>query len=161
MSRCPTSRGDVPFDRIVTDAQFAVNLSDRRARLTAQAGPNDLFSMSTPSRTKFVATYFRGSNVVEGPLVGQGRNSVFECPAFRLAVQNLPSQPSHPPAVAIRGEDLRNNTRPNPEDIAFDAVLERAVYRGVSTDYQLKLADGQVVNASATSGQDQPAGQKV
>jgi ABC-type Fe3+/spermidine/putrescine transport system ATPase subunit len=151
------------FVYVTHDQEEALTMSDRVAvlnwgHLVQVDDPHALFRRP---RTRFVATFFRGSNVVNGKLVRQGRRSIFECSAFRVALPELSSQPAHPPAVAIRGEDLRIDGRRNPEDITFDAVLERVVYRGVYTDYQLRLADGQVVTASATSGQDLPAGQKV
>ncbi|MBL0404398.1 ABC transporter ATP-binding protein [Microvirga aerilata] len=151
------------FVYVTHDQEEALTMSDRVAvlnwgHLVQVDEPHALFRHP---RTKFVATFFRGSNVVEGKLVGQGRSSIFECSAFRVALPELPSKFAHPPAVAIRGEDLRINGHPSPEDITFDAVLERVVYRGVYTDYQLRLVDGQVVTASATSGQNLPAGQKV
>jgi ABC-type Fe3+/spermidine/putrescine transport system ATPase subunit len=151
------------FVYVTHDQEEALTMSDRVAvlnwgHLVQVDEPNALFRRP---RTKFVATFFRGSNVVQGKLVGQGRNSIFECSAFRVVLPEWSSQLAQPPAVAIRGEDLRINSRPDPEDITFDAVLERVVYRGVYTEYQLRLTDGQIVTASATSGQDLPAGQKV
>jgi ABC-type Fe3+/spermidine/putrescine transport system ATPase subunit len=151
------------FVYVTHDQEEALTMSDRVAvlnggHLVQVDEPHALFRRP---RTKFVASFFRGSNVVEGQLVGQGRDSRFECSAFRVALTQRLSSPAHPPAVAIRGEDLRINRRPKPEDITFEAVLERVVYRGVYTEYHLKLVDGQVVTASATSGRALPAGQKV
>lgn len=154
---------ETSFVYVTHDQEEALTMSDRvavlnRGHLVQVDEPYALFRRP---KTKFVATFFRGSNVVEGKLVGQGRGSVFECSAFRLAFPDMPSQPAYPPAVAIRGEDLRINARPKPEDIAFEAVLDRVVYRGVYTDYRLRLTDGQVVTASATSRRELPNGQTV
>jgi ABC-type Fe3+/spermidine/putrescine transport system ATPase subunit len=151
------------FIYVTHDQEEALTMSDRVAvlnwgHLVQVDEPHALFRRP---RTKFVATFFRGSNVVEGKQVRQDRNVIFECSAFRVTLPELSSQSSHPPAVAIRGEDLRINGPSSPDDVAFEAVLERVVYRGIYTDYQLRLADGQVVTASATSGQDLAAGQKV
>jgi ABC-type Fe3+/spermidine/putrescine transport system ATPase subunit len=151
------------FVYVTHDQEEALTMSDRiavlnRGRLVQVDEPHALFRRP---RTKFVATFFRGSNVVEGKQVRQDRNVIFECSAFRVALPELPSKSAHPPAVAIRGEDLRINGSSSPDDVEFEAVLERVVYRGIYTDYQLRLADGQVVTASATSGQDLPAGQRV
>ena len=151
------------FVYVTHDQEEALTMSDRVAVLNwghlVQIGePHALFRRP---KTKFVAAFFRGSNVVEGQLVNRGGSDVFECSSFRAVFPNSLAQPANPPAVAIRGEDIRIDSRPNPDDITFDAILERIIYRGVYTDYQLRLADGQVVTASATSGPDLPVGQAV
>ncbi|MDY0885483.1 ABC transporter ATP-binding protein [Dongia soli] len=154
------------FVYVTHDQEEALTMSDRVAvlnwgYLVQVDAPQALFRQP---RTKFVAQFFRGSNVVEGRFIGSGTQTVFDCAAFRLdcgAVAN----PANPPAVAIRNEDIRINAHSVGNvaegETAFDAVLERVVYRGIYTDFQFKLADGQIIVASATTNQDLASGARV
>lgn len=151
------------FVYVTHDQEEALTMSDRVAvlnlgHLVQIDEPHALFRRP---KTKFVAGFFRGSNVVEGRLASHDGSTAFECSAFRAEFPNSLTQPASPPAVAIRAEDIRINSQPNPGDVMFDATLERMTYRGVYTDYQLRLADGQVITASATAGQETPVGQTV
>ncbi|TXH32426.1 MAG: ABC transporter ATP-binding protein [Rhodospirillaceae bacterium] len=150
------------FVYVTHDQEEALTMSDRVAvlnwgYLVQIDAPLALFRQP---RTKFVAQFFRGSNVIEGRFTGSGAQTVFDCAAFRLdcgAVDNA----ANPPAVAIRNEDIRINPRATEHETTFDAVLERVVYRGIYTDFQFKLADGQIIVASATSGEALDPGAKV
>jgi ABC-type Fe3+/spermidine/putrescine transport system ATPase subunit len=151
------------FVYVTHDQEEALTMSDRVAvlnwgHLVQVDEPHALFRRP---KTKFVAGFFRGSNVVEGRLTSRSGSDVFECPSFYVVLPNSLAQPASPPAIAIRGEDIRINSQPNPDDVTFDATLERMIYRGVYTDYQLRLADGQVITASATPRQEIPVGQAV
>jgi ABC-type Fe3+/spermidine/putrescine transport system ATPase subunit len=151
------------FVYVTHDQEEALTMSDRVAvlnegHLVQVDEPHALFRRP---RTKFVAAFFRGSNIVEGQFVHSGGRDVFECSSFRVVLAHPLAQPARPAAVAIRGEDIRISRHPDPDDVTFDAILDRMIYRGVYTDYQLRLADGQVVTASATSGPELPVGQVV
>ncbi|HEX2135710.1 MAG TPA: ABC transporter ATP-binding protein [Microvirga sp.] len=151
------------FVYVTHDQEEALTMSDTVAvlnwgHLVQVDEPHALFRRP---KTKFVAGFFRGSNVVEGQLVRDDGKDVFRCPSFEVVLPDSLSQPASPPAVAIRGEDVRINSPTGPADITFEAILERMTYRGVYTDYQLRLADGQSITASATSGPDLPVGHPV
>ena len=151
------------FVYVTHDQEEALTMSDRVAvlnwgRLVQVEEPHILFRRP---KTKFVAGFFRGSNVVEGQLVRDVGKAIFRCASFQAELSNSISQPASPPAVAIRSEDIRINGPTGPDDISFEAILERMVYRGVYTDYQLRLVDGQTITASATSGSDLPIGRPV
>jgi len=151
------------FVYVTHDQEEALTMSDRVAvlnwgHLVQVDEPHALFRRP---KTKFVASFFRGSNVVEGQLVRDGGKNVFRCSTFQVVLPDPLAQPASPPAVTIRGEDIRINSQTGPDDIKFEAILERMTYRGVYTDYQLRLADGQSITASATSGPDLPVGQPV
>jgi len=151
------------FVYVTHDQEEALTMSDRVAvlnwgQLVQVDEPHALFRRP---KTKFVAGFFRGSNVVEGRLSSHSGSNVFKCSSFQAVLPNPLTQPASPAAIAIRAEDLRINSQPNPADITFDATLERMTYRGVYTDFQLRLADGQVIIASATSGPEIPVGQVV
>jgi ABC-type Fe3+/spermidine/putrescine transport system ATPase subunit len=151
------------FVYVTHDQEEALTMSDRVAvlnwgHLVQIDEPHVLFRRP---KTKFVASFFRGSNVVEGQIARSGGADVFECSSFHAVLSRPVTSPASPPAVAIRGEDIRINIGPWADDITFGAILERMIYRGVYTDYRLRLADGQVVTASATSGPEIPVGQAV
>jgi ABC-type Fe3+/spermidine/putrescine transport system ATPase subunit len=151
------------FVYVTHDQEEALTMSDRIAvlnwgHLVQMDEPQALFRRP---RTKFVAGFFRGSNIVEGHFARDKGKDVFRCSSFQLVLPASPTQPANPPAVAIRGEDIRIGGQASSDDIRFEGILERMTYRGVYTDYQLKLADGQMITASATSGRDLPAGQSV
>jgi ABC-type Fe3+/spermidine/putrescine transport system ATPase subunit len=151
------------FVYVTHDQEEALTMSDRGAvlnwgHLVQVDEPRALFRRP---KTKFVAGFFRGSNVVEGRLSSHSGSNVFQCSSFQAVLANSLTQPASPAAIAIRAEDIRINSRPAPADITFDATLERMTYRGVYTDFQLRLADGQVITASATSGPEIPLGQVV
>ena len=151
------------FVYVTHDQEEALTMSDRVAvlnwgHLVQVDEPHALFRRP---KTKFVASFFRGSNVVEGQLVRDGGKNVFVCSSFQVVLPDPLAQPASPPAVTIRGEDIRINSQAGSDDIMFEAILERMTYRGVYTDYQLRLADGQSITASATSGPDLPVGQPV
>jgi ABC-type Fe3+/spermidine/putrescine transport system ATPase subunit len=149
------------FIYVTHDQEEALTMSDRVAvlnwgHLIQVDEPHVLFRRP---KTKFAATFFRGSNVVEGKLSSDGRS--FECPSFSISFPEPNALPGKPPAVAIRAENIELNGPSGANDIRFDAVLEKTVYRGIYTDYVLKLVDGQSIVASLTSGPDLAVGQSV
>ncbi|MDB5526876.1 MAG: hypothetical protein JWM58_4639 [Rhizobium sp.] len=149
------------FVYVTHDQEEALTMSDRVAvlnwgHLIQVDEPHDLFRKP---KTKFAATFFRGSNVVEGKLSGDGRS--FECPSFNVSMQEPNLLPGKPPAVAIRAESIGLNAPAGVDDVRFNAVLERTVYRGIYTDYLLRLVDGQSITASLTAGPELVAGQSV
>jgi ABC-type Fe3+/spermidine/putrescine transport system ATPase subunit len=151
------------FIYVTHDQEEALTMSDRVAvlnlgHLVQLDEPHALFRRP---RTKFVARFFRGSNLIEGELVQQDGTDLFRCPSFEVALPSPVGNSASPAAVAIRGEDVRINVPGDPGDIVFEAVLERMTYRGVYTEYQLRLPDGQTIAASATAGPDLAAGESV
>jgi ABC-type Fe3+/spermidine/putrescine transport system ATPase subunit len=151
------------FVYVTHDQEEALTMSDRVAvlnggHLVQVDEPHALFRRP---RTKFVAQFFRGSNVVEGTLVHRDGADLFRCPAFELVLPGAVARPAHPAAVAIRGEDVRIDAPAQPREIAFAAVLDRITYRGVYTEYRLRLSDGQIVTASATGGAEHAVGETV
>ncbi|SDR59960.1 spermidine/putrescine transport system ATP-binding protein/putrescine transport system ATP-binding protein [Rhizobiales bacterium GAS191] len=151
------------FVYVTHDQEEALTMSDRVAvlnfgHLVQVDAPQTIFRRP---KTKFVADFFRGSNLVEGRLVGRDGQQFFECAAFSVALPHSFRLPADPPCVAIRGEDMKIADRAAPGDVTFAAVLERIVYRGVYTDYDLRLADGQAVTACTTSVLDIAVGQSL
>jgi ABC-type Fe3+/spermidine/putrescine transport system ATPase subunit len=141
------------FIYVTHDQEEALTMSDRVAvlnwgKLVQVDEPHAIFRRP---RTKFVAGFFRGSNIIEGRITVSNGILQFECAAFRVPLPMPLSAAATPPAVAIRGEELWLGEPPEPTDFLFSAVLERITYRGAYTDYQLRLEDGQAVTATRTT----------
>jgi ABC-type Fe3+/spermidine/putrescine transport system ATPase subunit len=136
------------FLYVTHDQEEAATISDRIAVLNQ----GKLVQLDTPERlfrnprTRFVASFFRGCNILEIDAV-DGR--------FRLAGQPLPAGWAHGSdgdALAIRGEALRLDSPA--ADLQLPATLDAITYRGLYHDYRLRLEDGQTVSAIATRPYD-------
>lgn len=150
------------FIYVTHDQEEALTMSDRIAVLNHGLcvqcdGPEAIFRQP---RTRFVASFFRGCNVVEGRIEANG------AAAFFLAGQSLPldgatKMPSGPRAAAIRGEALIFTDKADEADLLLPAELESITYRGVYSDYRLRLKDGQELSATLPHRHDMTAGQTV
>lgn len=141
------------FIYVTHDQEEALTMSDRVAvlnwgQLVQIDEPEAIFRRP---RTKFVAGFFRGNNIIEGQIPSSDGAPQFECAAFRIPLQPSALPTANPAAVAIRGEELRMLEPSDTSDLRFTAVLERTTYRGAYTDYQLRLDDGQAVTATRTT----------
>ena len=101
------------------------------------------------------------SNVVEGTLINGRHGTLFQCASFQVELPSVPADAADPPSVAIRAEDIRIDGAANSDDLAFEATLDRVIYRGVYTDYQVRLADGQTIVASSTGASELAPGKIV
>lgn len=143
------------FLYVTHDQEEAATISDRIAvlnqgKLVQLDAPERLFRHP---RTRFVASFFRGCNILEIEAV-DGRLS--------LAGQPLPAGLPHNSdigALAIRGEALRLGS-PG-ADLQLPATLDAVTYRGLYHDYRLCLEDGQTVSAIATRPYDVAVGASV
>lgn len=143
------------FLYVTHDQEEAATISDRIAVLNQ----GKLVQLDTPERlfrnprTRFVASFFRGCNILEIEAVDSG---------FRLAGQPLPAgwaQGSDGDALAIRGEALQIGSPA--ADLQLPATLDAITYRGIYHDYRLRLQDGQTVSAIATRPYDVAVGASV
>ena len=137
------------FVYVTHDQEEALTMSDRIAVLNLGHcvqcdAPQTVFQRP---RTRFVAEFFRGCNVLEAETAnGDGPT------AIRLAGAQV-SLPSAVPgtggnvAVAIRGENVHIGAASRGRDLVLQAVLDEAVYRGLYTDYRFRLDDGQGLSA--------------
>jgi ABC-type Fe3+/spermidine/putrescine transport system ATPase subunit len=151
------------FVYVTHDQEEALTMSDRvavlnRGRLVQVDEPHKLFRSP---RTRFVAGFFRGSNVVTGDLINGPTGMLFRCASFQVELLTAPVDAADPPSVAIRAEDIRIDDAANSDDLTFEATLDRIIYRGVYTDYQVRLADGQVIVASSTGVREVAPGKTV
>ncbi len=143
------------FLYVTHDQEEALTMSDRIAVLNrgvcAQCDrPERLFSRP---RTRFVATFFRGCNVLEADLLGVAesvaRVRTGGC-EVSLAVPGGSAPGSNRPAVAIRGERVRVGSAAEGCPVRWRALLRDVIYRGTNVDYVLELEDGQRLVATST-----------
>jgi len=157
-------RTGTTFLYVTHDQEEALTQSDRIAVLNGGVcvqcdAPEALFRRP---RTRFVAGFFRGSNVLDAAVVGHSDGEL----ALDLAGTRLAVPPAGRPfggrkaGIAIRCEDLRLGARGAAAPLTFRARLEEIVYRGTNVDHLLRLGDGQRVQATATRRElDEAAGE--
>jgi len=152
------------FVYVTHDQEEALTMSDRVAllhvgRCVQCDVPQVLF---TQPRTRFVAQFFRGCNVVDATL--DPRPSA---PSVHFGGATVPCAPGAPSrtggniGVAIRAEDLHLGEAGARLPIQLDAVLEERIYKGTTVDHCLRLCDGQRVVATSTRREFEVNGQSV
>jgi ABC-type Fe3+/spermidine/putrescine transport system ATPase subunit len=138
------------FVYVTHDQEEALTMSDRvavlnRGRCVQVDEPERIFRHP---RTRFVAGFFRGCNVLEARIERDAG------PALVLAGHKLPLEKNDggagPKAVAVRGESLLLGNQAKESDLVLPARLEKITYRGVYRDYRLRLDDGQELSATLT-----------
>jgi ABC-type Fe3+/spermidine/putrescine transport system ATPase subunit len=141
------------FLYVTHDQEEALTMSDRIAVLNCGVcvqcdAPERLFRRP---RTRFVAGFFRGCNVVQADLVSvaQGRADLRIAGADAAAAADG-ARAAGPVAVAIRAENIHLGARAAACPTRLDATLEEIVYRGTNVDHLLRLADGQRLVATST-----------
>lgn len=152
------------FFYVTHDQEEALTMSDRVAVLNGGRcvqcdAPEIIF---THPRTRFVARFFRGCNVIDAALEHSVSESTLRFGGIGLPLASV-SQKAVPasPALAIRCEDLRLGPQAAGLPIQLRATLEEVVYKGTTVDHCLRLEDGQRVVATATSREAQTPGQVV
>lgn len=155
-------RTGTTFFYVTHDQEEALTMSDRVALLNGGRcvqcdTPERIF---TRPRTRFVARFFRGCNVIDAQLERAGESVV-----ARFAGTAVPLSAAHGTpggqGLAIRCEDLRLGAQAEGLPVRFAAMLEESIYKGTTVDHALRLADGQRVVATTTSRIDTPAGQSI
>jgi len=142
------------FLYVTHDQEEALTMSDRIAVLNRGIcvqcdAPERLFRRP---RTRFVAAFFRGCNVLQGELVG------IEAERATLRVAGLPVTAAAggaraaigPVTLAIRGEHIQLAAGAAACATRLTAALEEVVYRGTNVDHLLRLPDGQRLVATST-----------
>ena len=141
------------FIYVTHDQEEALTMSDRVAvlnngHIVQIDAPQSIFRRP---RTRFVARFFRGCNVIDGEISVESGQPSFRCNTFKIPISSVPEHPSRPHAIAIRAEDIHLGVQPGKDEISFPAVVERATYRGVYTDYVIAMPGGEKLIASASS----------
>ena len=157
-------RTGTTFFYVTHDQEEALTMSDRVAVLNGGRcvqcdSPEIIF---TRPRTRFVARFFRGCNVVDGKLERTGANAAVRVGGALLPVTGPASSASRQTlGVAIRGEDLRVGEQAAGLPLQLSATLEELIYKGTTVDHCLRLADGQLIVATSTRREADARGQFV
>ena len=157
-------RTGTTFVYVTHDQEEALTMSDRIAILNAGRcvqcdAPQTLF---TRPRTRFVARFFRGCNVVDGQVEDEGANASVRIGGALVSCAGAPAARTGAVlGVAIRSEELRIGESASPMPVQFTATLEDVVYKGTTVDHCLRLPDGQAIVATSTRREADATGQAV
>lgn len=153
------------FVYVTHDQEEALTMSDRIAVLDRGAfvqcdAPEPLYRRP---RTRFVADFFRGFNVLtaEGTAAGGGRIAIRL--AGREIVTDAPAQPgAHGELhLAVRSDNVRLGSPAGNRAVELPARALEVVYRGTALDYRCELSDGQSIIATTARPICLPAGDVV
>jgi ABC-type Fe3+/spermidine/putrescine transport system ATPase subunit len=152
------------FFYVTHDQEEALTMSDRVAVLNGGRcvqcdAPEVIF---TRPRTRFVAHFFRGCNVLDATLKHQGAQAtmVFGGTGLPLAVPESAGAVQNR-GLAIRCEDLRLGKQAASFPLQLAATLEEVIYKGTTVDHCLRLPDGQLIVATSTKREVDTPGQTV
>lgn len=151
------------FIYVTHDQEEALTMSDRIAVLNfghcVQCdAPEAIFRRP---RTRFVARFFRGCNVVEGEHMVENGQSRLRIAGTDVALPGRSTAPEGKVGIAIRGEDILLGTDADGCDLVLEGRLREQVYRGLYTDYRLELPDGQGLSAMIGRRQDVSPGNTI
>ncbi len=148
-------RTGTTFLYVTHDQEEALTMSDAIAVLNRGGcaqfdAPEALFRRP---RNRFVAAFFRGSNVLDAQCRGTSDGRIML--AFGGAEMAVPDATTAVVAgtqiaIAVRCENLHLGARAHSCAARLAAQLEDVIYRGTNVDHVLRLADGQVVLATST-----------
>jgi ABC-type Fe3+/spermidine/putrescine transport system ATPase subunit len=144
------------FLYVTHDQEEALTMSDRIAVFDR----GDCVQCDEPERVYkrprncFVATFFRGCNVLEAELLERtGAELLLRLAGSELAIPAEGAPPLQAPGkvhVAVRAENLHFEPSSFPGLLRLSARVTEITYRGAVLDYSLLLADGQVATAMTT-----------
>jgi ABC-type Fe3+/spermidine/putrescine transport system ATPase subunit len=142
------------FLYVTHDQEEALTMSDRIAVLNRGScvqcdAPERIYRRP---RTRFVAGFFRGCNVLDAAALQTGPNGErITLAGTAVAAGPLPLPSSNGRiGLAIRSEDLHLGAGAGRFPCTLTARLEEIIYRGTNVDHRLRLADGQLVVATST-----------
>jgi ABC-type Fe3+/spermidine/putrescine transport system ATPase subunit len=103
-------------------------------------------------RNRFVASFFRGCNVLDAQCrMGGDGQMMLAIGGAEIAVPMTAGVASKSQvSIALRCEHLLLGTRAQSSAARFAARVEDIIYRGTNVDHVLRFADGQVVLATST-----------
>jgi ABC-type Fe3+/spermidine/putrescine transport system ATPase subunit len=145
-------RTGTTFLYVTHDQEEALTLSDRiavinRGRCVQCDAPERLYKRP---RRRFVAEFFRGCNVLEAELAGQGDGAA----TYRLAgigidvpLGDIETPGRH---VALRAENVHLGAFAQRQPCRLSATLLDTTFRGTVLDCRLALPDGQTLTATMT-----------
>jgi len=137
------------FVYVTHDQEEALTMSDRiavlyRGHCVQCDAPEAIFRRP---RTRFVARFFRGCNVLEGEHdIADGRSSI-RLAGASITIPERFDVPLGRIGIAVRGEDIHVGDEARNCDLVLTGRFLEQVYRGLYTDYRLVLQDEQIVSA--------------
>jgi ABC-type Fe3+/spermidine/putrescine transport system ATPase subunit len=147
-------RTGTTFLYVTHDQEEALTMSDRIAvlndgRAVQVDRPEVLFRRP---RTRFVAQFFRGCNVLAAEAAGvDGESADIVLAGKQMAADRNGLTPrGRAVSVAIRSESISVGNSALGRSVQMDARLHEVIYRGTNNDYDLELADGQRLVATST-----------
>jgi|GEM_PF-3740078 len=151
------------FIYVTHDQEEALTMSDRiavlnRGKCVQCDAPEHIFRHP---RTRFVASFFRGCNVLEARLGHDNGVPALELSGARVRLPAGPAKGEGPRPIAIRGEVVYLGADAQRGDIVLTSRLKKVTYRGVYSDYRLCLTDGQELSATLTQRHDVHVGDEV
>jgi ABC-type Fe3+/spermidine/putrescine transport system ATPase subunit len=152
------------FLYVTHDQEEALTMSDRIAvvnqgRIVQCDAPAQLYRRP---RTRFVASFFRGCNVLHAVSVNQADGSAsFEIAGTLVEGVPLDGAPRGSAHVAVRAENVLIGAQAEGSPARLPAALVETVYRGTVQDYLLRLKDGQQLVATTTRQVGVPPGSAV
>jgi ABC-type Fe3+/spermidine/putrescine transport system ATPase subunit len=143
------------FLYVTHDQEEALTMSDaivvlNRGTCAQYDAPEAMFRRP---RNRFVASFFRGCNVLDAVcrmtddgriMLAFGGADVALPPATKIVASGAQV------SIAVRCENLDLGARAQSCAARFVARVEDTIYRGTNVDHVLRLADGQVVQATST-----------
>jgi ABC-type Fe3+/spermidine/putrescine transport system ATPase subunit len=151
LRRIQTTTGTT-FLYVTHDQEEALTMSDRiavlnRGRCVQCDRPERIFRFP---RTRFVASFFRGCNVLEARTEQEGGRLFLTIAGRRLPLSlHAPARTGSQP-IAVRGEAVLLGPEASAADLVLPARLEKVTYRGLYRDCRLRLEGGQELSATLT-----------
>jgi ABC-type Fe3+/spermidine/putrescine transport system ATPase subunit len=145
---------ETTFIYVTHDQEEALMMSDRIAvmhwgQLLQCDEPERIFRRP---RTRFVASFFRGCNILDADLVGRGGDLRLRLAGTEIVI--LPPADYPPPEdrvpVGLRAEDVHIGRGKGGNDVEAEVTIKEVVYRGTNVDYLVALQDGQDLVATST-----------
>jgi ABC-type Fe3+/spermidine/putrescine transport system ATPase subunit len=153
-------RTGTTFFYVTHDQEEALTMSDRIAvinngRCVQCDAPDAIFRRP---RTRFVAGFFRGCNVVDAAVEAGGHHTMAHVAGLSIRLPAGATGSRSIIGLAIRAEDLRVGAAAEAMPLSWSAALDDVIYKGTSVDHILRLSDGQAIVATSTRREiDQPA----
>lgn len=153
------------FVYVTHDQEEALTMSDRiavvRLGVCVQCdAPEVLFRRP---KTRFVASFFRGSNMLEAAVEAVVGGQVHVRVGDRVVALEPSGDPPAAPrvSIAIRAENLRVGPRAVECRVQLRAMLLDVVYRGTNVDHLVELEDGQRMTVTSTQREAEGVGRRV
>jgi len=142
------------FIYVTHDQEEALTMSDRvgvmqMGQLVQCDEPERIFRRP---RTRFVASFFRGCNILNADLVDRYGDLRLRLAGIEIVISppaDYPPPDDHIP-VGLRAEDVHIGRAEGENDIEVEVTIKDVVYRGTSVDYLVELKDGQDLVATST-----------